>query len=430
MRKSRKAVSTVLVAALLICVFVTMFILTACNKKGAIDMTNPMAFAELKPGSYEVSYDKDGNVDGYFLKAEKDMPARTVNYEIPTDPEALKELAYTLYQIGNKTMVTVPYASYFETGSNSSALILGDSVTDLPLVFNTVDIRNNLTGEHFRQTLQVTKENVEFEGGLGIILGPIMSSLSESAQRWYVNAPNNVCNFHKTTKVKSDGTTKEFDWSKDEGTKDFESKRYNISVNAIPYTASGYKGKINGQNATEANVNGMQWVYDEETGYSIPTYVDGGGRRIGYEKTDQHIFFSTGDDANKYDADGNLVEEDYYNTIVSATVEYNAEGGYYVVHMVMDSTKQYTHIDTNWALQDNKGAKDPNARFTKLEVTFELWDNGYFKQWEMWEDWDAPKAHGIKIGSTTARMTANQYYLTVFSYDEHDAGINKYYSVG
>lgn len=412
MRKSRKAVSTVLVAALLICVFVTMFILTACNKKGAIDMTNPMAFAELKPGSYEVSYDKDGNVDGYFLKAEKDMPARTVNYEIPTDPDALKELAYTLYQIGNKTMVTVPYASYFETGVNSSKM--GDTL--LPLVFNTVDCRNNITGEHFRQTLQVVDGEAELGG-----LAPLMAGLSESGQRWYVTAVNGASNFYKTTKFLKDVEPREFDWSKDEGTKGFETKRYNISVNAIPYTASGYKGKINGQNETPANVNGMQWVYDEETGYSIPTYVDGGGRRIGYEKTDQHIFFSTGDDANKYDAEGNLVEEDYYNTITSATVEYNAEGGYYVVHMVMDSTKQYTHIDTNWALQDNKGAKDPTARFTRFEVTFELWDNGYFKQWEMWEDWDAPKAHGL------LHMSAEQYYLTVFSYDEMDADFSDYY---
>ena len=412
MRKSRKAVSTVLVAALLICVFVTMFILTACNKKGAIDMTNPMAFAELKPGSYEVSYDKDGNVDGYFLKAEKDMPARTVNYEIPTDPEAVKELAYTLYHIGNKTMVTVPYASYFETGINSSKM--GDTL--LPLVFNTVDFRNNVTGEHFRQTLQVVDGEAELGG-----LAPLMAGLSESGQRWYVTAVNGASNFYKTTKFLKDVEPREFDWSKDEGTKGFETKRYNISVSAIPYTASGYKGKINGQDATEANVNGMQWVYDEETGYSIPTYVDGGGRRIGYEKTDQHIFFSTGDDANKYDAEGNLVEEDYYNTIVSATVEYNAEGGYYVVHMVMDSTKPYTHIDTNWALQDNKGAKDPTARFTRFEVTFELWDNGYFKQWEMWEDWDAPKAHGL------LHMSAEQYYMTVFSYDEMDADFSDYY---
>lgn len=412
MRKSRKAVSTVLVAALIICVFVTMFIFTACNKKGAIDMTNPMAFSELKPGSYEVSYDKDGNVDGYFLKAEKDMPARTVNYEIPTDPDAVKELAYTLYQIGNRTMVTVPYASYFETGSNSSRM--GDTL--LPLVFNTVDFRNNVTGEHFRQTLQVVDGEAELGG-----LAPLMAGLSESGQRWYVTAVDGASNFYKTTKFLKDVEPREFDWSKDEGTKGFETKRYNISVNAIPYTASAYKGKINGQNETPANVNGMQWVYDEATGYSIPTYVDGAGRRIGYEKTDQHIFFSTGDDANKYDVEGNLVEEDYYNTIVSATVEYNAEGGYYVVHMVMDSAKEYTHIDTNWALQDNKGAKDPTARFTRFEVTFELWDNGYFKQWEMWEDWDAPKAHGL------LHMSAEQYYKAVFSYDEMDADFSDYY---
>ena len=421
MRNSRKAVSTIAICAVLVLIISLAVVLSACSPKGSIDMSNPFSSAAgMKPGSYTIIDNGDGTYN-YVLKDASEMPARTVNYEIPTDPDAVKELAYTLYQIGNKTMVTVPYASYFETGVNSSKM--GDTL--LPLVFNTVDFRNNITGEHFRQTLQVVDGEAELGG-----LAPLMAGLSESGQRWYVTAVNGASNFYKTTKFLKDVEPREFDWSKDEGTKGFETKRYNISVNAIPYTASGYKGKINGQDATEPNVNGMQWVYDEETGYSIPTYVDGGGRRIGYEKTDQHIFFSTGDDANKYDAEGNLVEEDYYNTIVSATVEYNAEGGYYVVHMVMDSTKQYTHIDTNWALQDNKGAKDPTARFTKLEVTFELWDNGYFKQWEMWEDWDSPKAHGIEIGEISARMAANQYYLTIFSYDEHDAGINKYYSVG
>ena len=415
MRKSRKAVSTIAICAVLVLIISLAVVLSACSPKGSIDMSNPFSSAAgMKPGSYTIIDNGDGTYN-YVLKDASEMPARTVNYEIPTDPDAVKELAYTLYQIGNKTMVTVPYASYFETGVNSSKM--GDTL--LPLVFNTVDFRNNITGEHFRQTLQVVDGEAELGG-----LAPLMAGLSESGQRWYVTAVNGASNFYKTTKFLKDVEPREFDWSKDEGTKGFETKRYNISVNAIPYTASSYKGKINGQDATEANVNGMQWVYDEETGYSIPTYIDGAGKRIGYEKTDQHIFFSTGDDANKYDADGNLVEEDYYNTITSATVEYNAEGGYYVVHMVMDSTKEYTHLDTNWALQDNKGASDENARFTKLEVTFELWDNGYFKQWEMWEDWDAPEAHGI------AHMTANQYYLTVFSYDEHDAGINKYYSVG
>ena len=412
MRNSRKAVSTIAICAVLVLIMSLAVVLSACSPKGAIDMSNPFSSAAgMKPGSYTIIDNGDGTYN-YVLKDASEMPARTVNYEIPTDPDAVKELAYTLYQIGNKTMVTVPYASYFETGVNSSKM--GDTL--LPLVFNTVDCRNNVTGEHFRQTLQVVDGEAELGG-----LAPLMAGLSESGQRWYVTAVNGASNFYKTTKFLKDVEPREFDWSKDEGTKGFETKRYNISVSAIPYTASGYKGKINGQDATEANVNGMQWVYDEETGYSIPTYVDGGGRRIGYEKTDQHIFFSTGDDANKYDAEGNLVEEDYYNTIVSATVEYNAEGGYYVVHMVMDSTKPYTHIDTNWALQDNKGAKDPTARFTRFEVTFQLWDNGYFKQWEMWEDWDAPKAHGL------LHMSAEQYYLTVFSYDEMDADFSDYY---
>ena len=412
MRKSRKAVSTIAICAVLVLIISLAVVLSACSPKGAIDMSNPFSSAAgMKPGSYTIIDNGDGTYN-YVLKDASEMPARTVNYEIPTDPDAVKELAYTLYQIGNKTMVTVPYASYFETGVNSSKM--GDTL--LPLVFNTVDCRNNVTGEHFRQTLQVVDGEAELGG-----LAPLMAGLSESGQRWYVTAVNGASNFYKTTKFLKDVEPREFDWSKDEGTKGFETKRYNISVNAIPYTASGYKGKINGQDATEANVNGMQWVYDEETGYSIPTYVDGGGRRIGYEKTDQHIFFSTGDDANKYDAEGNLVEEGYYNTIVSATVEYNAEGGYYVVHMVMDSTKEYTHLDTNWALQDNKGAKDPTARFTRFEVTFELWDNGYFKQWEMWEDWDAPKAHGL------LHMSAEQYYMTVFSYDEMDADFSDYY---
>ena len=412
MRNSRKAVSTIAICAVLVLIISLAVVLTACSPKGSIDMSNPFSSAAgMKPGSYTIIDNGDGTYN-YVLKDASEMPARTVNYEIPTDPDAVKELAYTLYQIGNKTMVTVPYASYFETGVNSSKM--GNEL--LPLVFNTVDFRNNVTGEHFRQTLQVVDGEAELGG-----LAPLMAGLSESGQRWYVTAVNGASNFYKTTKFLKDVEPREFDWSKDEGTKGFETKRYNISVNAIPYTASGYKGKINGQNETPANVNGMQWVYDEETGYSIPTYVDGGGRRIGYEKTDQHIFFSTGDDANKYDAEGNLVEEDYYNTIVSATVEYNAEGGYYVVHMVMDSTKQYTHIDTNWALQDNKGAKDPTARFTRFEVTFELWDNGYFKQWEMWEDWDAPKAHGL------LHMSAEQYYKTVFSYDEMDVDFSDYY---
>ena len=56
-----------MIAALLVCVLSLAIVLTACNKKGAINMDNPMVFSALKPGSYEVSYDKEGNVDGLGL---------------------------------------------------------------------------------------------------------------------------------------------------------------------------------------------------------------------------------------------------------------------------------------------------------------------------------------------------------------------------
>ncbi len=406
-----KTFSKILVVALLITVFTLAVVFTACDK-GALDMTNPLSSASgLKPGSYNIVVGDDGT-KSYVMKDAADMPARTVNFEIPTDEDALKELAYMLYAIGNKTMVTVPYASYFETGTNSSKMM----GTTLPLIFNTVDMRNNVTGERYRQTIQVVEEGADTG-----VLGPLMEGLSECGMRWYVKAGELTSMYQRSTKFVKDATPRAVDWSKSENLEKYPEKRLSIAVNPIPYQSSGFQGKINGQDQTPANVNGMVWVYDEATGYSIPQYVDGAGRTIGYEKTDQHIFFSTGDDANRYDGAGNLIEEDYYNTISYAEVTYNAEEGFYSVYIKMDSSKEYTHIDTAWALQDEKGAKDPTARFTKFEVKFDLWDNGYFKSWEMWEDWIAPKAHGLM------EMSAVQHYTAIFSYEEDDAAFNKYY---
>lgn len=392
----------------------TMVTMTACNKEPLV-FDNPMVFYELKPESYTIITNSDGEVIDYKLK--DDMPERTVNYEIPTDADMVKELAYILYSIGNKTMVTVPYASYYETGTNSSSV----GGAELPLVFNTIDMRNNLTGEHFRQTIQTVNDQVEIDAFIKALMG----SASESGQRWYVKAGELTNVYLKTNKFVDVGSGRDCDWSNttvEKSIKGYEEKRKNISVSPIPYTSAGYQGKIDGKFATEKNVNGMQWIYDEESGYSLPYFIDEGGRLLGYEKTDQHVFFSTGDDANKYDENGVLIEEDYYNTIKSATISYNADGGYYTVHMVIDSDKEYTHIDTEWALKDNNGAKDSSAKFTGLEIEFELWDNGYFKQWKMWEKWEAPRAYGMM------EMSADQYYVAVFSYNNLSADFEAYYT--
>ena len=391
--------------------------LSGCNKVQPLIIDNPMILSELKPESYTVVVDDNGEIVGYTLKSEKDMPKRTVNDSIPTDEEELKALAYKLYAIGNRTMVTVPYASYHEKGTNLSKL----SGAELPLVFNTIDMRNNITGEHFRQTIQTVDDTAEIDPFIQALMG----GASESGQRWYVKSGEINNSYFKTTKFVEEDEGRDCDWTDstvEKSIKGYEEKRKNISISPIPYTSAGYKGKIDGQNSTQPNINGMNWVYEDPSGYSIPQYVDGGGRLIGYEKTDQHIFYSMGKDANLYDQKGNLVEEDYYNTIKSATIEYNQEEGYYTVRMVIDSDKEYTHIDTAWALQDNNGAKDKNARFTALEIEFELWDNGYFKRWQMWENWRAPKAYGL------FEMTAEQHYTAVFSYNQYSCDFTKYYT--
>ena len=412
--KKHRIVAFILLATMIFIVVV----MSGCNKVQPLVIDNPMILYELKPESYEIVLDENGQIAGYILKEGKDAPERTVDFDIPTNEEELKALAYKLYGIGNKTMVTVPYASYYETGTNASTV--GED-GELPLVFNTIDMRNNLTGEHFRQTIQTVDDTAEIEP----LIQALMGSASESGQRWYVKSGELNSSYFKTTKFVELDEGRDCDWSDvttEKSVKDYKGKRKNISISPIPYTSAGYKGKINGQNATQANINGMKWVYDNASGYSIPQYADGGGRLIGYEKTDQHVFYSIGNDANRYDESGNLIEEDYYNTIKSATIEYNQEGGYYTVHMVIDSTKEYTHIDTAWALQDDNGAKDKNAKFTGLEIEFELWDNGYFKNWQMWEKWSAPKAYGI------LPMSADQHYTAIFSYNEYSADFTKYYT--
>lgn len=373
-----------------------------CNSVVSVDTNNVLKFYELKPGTYEVVTDKDGNLAYEEVNGGK----RTIYSAIPTDEESIKELAYQLYAIGNKTMVSVPYATFYETGINDSTMA-GDA---LPLAFETVDVRNNKDGYHFRQTKQYIRED-EPMGDLAILA----KGSSIDAKQWLVEA-GHTDNAYKYTKKSSTKTGElVYNWSKAEDNSKMNDERKAIALHPIPYTSSGKQGKINGLDQTEPIAEtGTYWKYDEATGYSLPYTVDKGGRTIGYERTDQHVFYSTGADADK----GGV--EDYYNTIKSASVTYNAEGGYYEVNMVMDSTKEYTHIDTLWALRDDGGTKDPKARFTYLEITFQLWDNGYFKQWDMWEKWECDKAHGMMA------MSADQHYISYFSYAKEDAVFDSY----
>ncbi|MBO7151920.1 MAG: hypothetical protein J6V77_03685, partial [Clostridia bacterium] len=73
MREKQKLKSRFISAMLIFVLATTMVILTACNKEPLV-FDNPMVFAELKPESYTITTNGDGEIIGYKLNS--DTPER------------------------------------------------------------------------------------------------------------------------------------------------------------------------------------------------------------------------------------------------------------------------------------------------------------------------------------------------------------------
>ncbi len=363
--------------------------------------------------------------EGVLTKFEKDTPesVRTVFLPIPSganelsNEPAVLELAYQLYEIGNIGMLTADCSGYYSTGTAKS--YFADSPVGLD--FELVDIRNNKTGEAFRWRSQAV--NMEkTSGALGAIMAIFTPTQVE--RRYYKQGDDNV-NYQYTGKfTKDEQGNKVADWSKKYDNEELLDRRARME-NPIPYTMAGYKGidslsadTLYGNRSvyydTIGNIYGTK--FDAIFGADVKNtyipqyrdcndYADIEGRIISYEKTDQHIF---------YDADG----DDFFNSIKQAYVKYDEEGEFYEVKVVLNSVDgAYAAADTNWAVKDSQSADDEEASFTNIEVTFQLWDNGYFKQWNMYEHWDAPNARGM------GRMYADQNYEEYFTYYAPDCDL-------
>ena len=61
------------------------------------------------------------------------------------------------------------------------------------------------------------------------------------------------------------------------------------------------------------------------------------------------------------------------------------------------------------------------ANFSKIEITFDLWDNGYFKNWNMVEDWYVE--HAYRGTMHIGEMGAEQEYHEIFTYLDIDCGL-------
>ena len=351
-----------------------------------------------------------------------------------TDEDDIKELAYALYQMGNIGMMVSPYSAYYSTGTSNMEIIGGM----IPMNFQTIDVRNNVTGESYRIRYQSVDSNAKLEG-----LATIIAKACLEAERRYYIAGRDTEPRVVYEKVSRSPEDTEFNWANKKSPEKIGSVSYPRATNPIPYVSAAttdasligkkfgiremtYKYLKDFEPLTSLRVGTQSYedIFGTAAGNTIiPVYTDCAdfrgedqiyigatmGREISYEKTDQHIYFSKN------------AEEWMYNNVTSASVTYNAEGGFYTVHMAMDCTtdtehglyNHYTSADTCWAIRDSAG--DDYANFTRVEVEFELWDNGYFKTWKMFENWYAEELYGLPTDGG-----AEQEYIETFSYLEHD----------
>lgn len=107
------------------------------------------------------------------------------------------------------------------------------------------------------------------------------------------------------------------------------------------------------------------------------------------------------------------------STISTANVEYDKASGYYTVKISLDIANEETSAN---ALENiRKGSGDKNASFNQLDVVFTVWDNGYFRDFKMDENWTA-NAMGVPILKFGSLFHYNMY----FSYAEEDCNLHDY----
>lgn len=299
-------------------------------------------------------------------------------------------LALKLYQIGNKKMVTSPRSAIYSVGT-SETVLFGDAV---PLILEAVEIRDNKTGEYYKHKNLILKPG---KHDSGIVL---LSKMIECAERKYYKTGNESVLYQLTKKItQSDDGVLNADWAK---LAPVNEDRIATMQKPMPYTAAGcVETNLIGETSSGLKYELLDGVY-------VPYFIDGESKKFYYEKTDQHLSYDMFDEK--------------FQTIVSASVAYNSDLGFYTVSLVADPlNKPYTTAETLWSLTDSAATDDPNAKYTKIEIKFELWDNGYFKKWEMWEEWNSDNARGMHLS-----MSAKQYYLEEFTFNENDCDLKKY----
>ena len=344
----------------------------------------------IRPGM-DSELDILGNV--HYVTVDEELAKRSVFEVIPqnmTEEEKIL-LALKLYSIGNFSMVTAPVVGVYTSG-NSESVFLGDQ---LPLLVESVEIRNNITGEYYKNRTQIINPNREVSP-----LVEACSGMAEALERKYYKAGNELLEYQKTTTFQQlENGELVGDWTK---LVPLSERRYKIMTYPTPFCASGSPV------AVEPTATGLS--YAEQNGKYVPRFTNAYGIEMGYERTDQHFIYD--------------LEDEKLQTVKSAEVSYNEEEGFYTVKMVCDTDKYYSTVDTSWSVTDSESTNDPSAGYTKIEVEFKLWDNGYYKSFELWENWLAENAEPIP--KLKIAMGADQHYYDLFTYNNKDCDLERF----
>ena len=105
------------------------------------------------------------------------------------------------------------------------------------------------------------------------------------------------------------------------------------------------------------------------------------------------------------------------DTIKTCRVTYDSEGEFYEIKLTLDCTKEKTLGDSLQYLVEPTG--DPNAKYTNITETVQIWNNGKFKQFYSLDEWKA------QYGGVLPVESANDY-KTNFVYNEYGTTIRNY----
>lgn len=151
---------------------------------------------------------------------------------------------------------------------------------------------------------------------------------------------------------------------------------------------------------------------NEETGVPYAVWNDPKNYPVTVQERDIPAFNSSQEGV--YSLTAHTIKE---STVTSAEVKYHKAEGYYTVTMSLDTTNEET--SENALANIREGAMDPDAAFDTLDIEFTVWDNGYFRSYQMTEIWSAKALKLIAFGSD---FRYNMY----FSYAEEDCNLHEY----